>query len=182
MKYEICLIIKKFFLFCSSYSLLFILIIILKWYPNTFTFYHWLLIGGIIISIIIGNVYINCIINNPSTGNFDVEIQSVENKNNLMHAYLLPYIVFILSFINNTPLNLQQTVAIAIFIIILFIIYCKSDLFSLDITLIARGYSYYKVTSKNNELIIITKNNLYSKKGRKIKTKRIDDNVVIYQE
>ena len=38
------------------------------------------------------------------------------------------------------------------------------------------------IIGKNNEIMIITKNNLYAKKGRKIKTKLIEDNVMIYQE
>lgn len=175
-------LLKNFCLFCSSYSLLFAITIILRASYGNFTYCHWILIGLIIILIIGGYFILFLTIKRPPTGNSNITIESVENKNDLIHTYLLPYIVFILSFMTPTPLNTFKTIAIAIFLAILFVIYCKSDLSLFDIILIAIGYSYYKVTSKNKEILVITKENLYNQKGKKIKTKPIMDNTMIYGE
>ena len=171
---------KNFCLFCSSYSILFIITIILKSSYNNLTFGHWILIGAITSFIIIGYTLLALTIKNPPTGDSKITIESVENKNDLIHTYLLPYIVFILSFMAPTPLNINQTIAILIFLIMLFIIYCKSDLSLFDICLIAIVYSYFKVTSKNKEILVITKENLYNLKGKEIKIKPVMDNTVIY--
>ena len=179
-KSDIWKIFKNFCLFCSSYSLLFIITILLKSGNTALTCGHWIIIVIVSCFIIIGYALLTLTMINPPTGNSKITIESVENKNDLIHTYLLPYIVFILSFMVPPPLNTNQTIAIAIFIIMLFIIYCKSDLSLFDISLIAIGYSYFKVTSKNKEILVITKENLYNKKGKEIKIKPIMDNTVIY--
>lgn len=175
-------LLRNICLFFSSYSLLFTITIILRFSYGNFTRYHWILIGLIIILVLSGYLILFLTIKSPPTGNSSITIDSVENKNDLIHTYLLPYIVFILSFMTLVPLDTFQTIAITIFLIILFVIYCKSDLSLYDVILISIGYSYYKVTSKNKEILVITKENLYNKKGKKIKAKPIMDNTMIYGE
>lgn len=174
-------IINKFLLFCSSYSPLLIIfpLLIIDFNNINFNSIFIIIISAILIVLGLLCLYIN--IFSESTGNHTIKIRSVENKNELMHTYLLPYIVFILSFIDPTfSSSINKILSIIIFIIILFIVYINSDLFLLDIILISFKYKYYKVTSDNNEVIIITKENLYSKINEEINVKIINDNLFKY--
>lgn len=120
-------------------------------------------------------------VKNPSTGNNKHKVYSVENKNDMIHTYLLPYLVFILSFMNPS-LNLNQFIALIIFLGILIITYINSDLFLFDILLIIRGYSYYKINSETNVFIVISKENLYEKKNQTLSFKLIDKNLFKYED
>lgn len=172
---------KKIPLFCSSYSLLFVIAILLKVNFKNISINQLFLIVLIFILIIFGYYFLFKCVKNTSPGNSHT-ICSVENKNDMMHTYLLPYLVFILSFVAPSPLKNTEFLALFIFFLILFFVYIRSDLFLFDFVLILCGYSYYKVTSKTNEFIVISDVNLYEKINEDLFFRLIDDNIFKYGE
>ena len=136
MKNSLCNFINKFFLFCSSYSPLLIIFLI---YSSKISS-----INAVICSFLIGGwvaLYFN--INGESTGKHVIKVCSVENKNDMMHTYLLPYIIFILTFDSNVLMSINKLISIIIFIMVLFIVYINSNLFLFDFILMVFKYKYY---------------------------------------
>lgn len=173
---------RKIPLFCSSYSFLIIIAILLNMDYNVISFYHKILIILLSALISLGYYFLYNDITNPSSGGNSYKICSVENKNDMMHSYLLPYLIFILTFITTSPFNHAQLLALLIFFAILFIVYIRSDLFLFDIMLIVFGFSYYKITSETNTFIVISNVNLYEKINKKLYFKLIDDNLCRYED
>lgn len=173
-------ILRKIPLFCSSYSFLIFIALLLKWDFNNLTCLKGIFIMVIFALIVLGYYFLYNDINNSSTGGDDHIICSVENKNDMMHTYLLPYLIFILTFVTTSPFGHPQILALSIFFAILFIVYISSDLFLFDITLIFLGYSYYKVTSKTNAFIVISNVNLYEKINKRLYFRLIDSNLFLY--
>lgn len=173
---------RKIPLFFSSYSFLFLIAMLLKVKLETMSCYKWILIIILVALICLGYYYLYKDIKHPSSGGDTHTIYSVENKNDMVHSYLLPYLIFILTFIGTSSWDYCQLGAIIIFFVILFIVYIRSDLFLFDITLIAFGYSYYKVTSKTNAFVVISNVNLYEKINDDLYFKLIDENLFKYGE
>ena len=144
-------------------------------------FYEWILVISLI-SIGLGYIFLYHAFTNPTTGVKTYIIRSIENKNDLMHTYLLPYILFIVPLIGIIALNNLQIIAIMLLCVLLCIIYMRSDLFSFDVILIVLGYNYYKITTDNNAFIAISKENLYEYINQELSFKLIDKNVLKYGE
>lgn len=173
-------ILRKIPLFCSSYSFLIIIAVLLKWDLNKMSDYKWFLIIILSVLIVLGYYYLYKDIKHPSSGGESYKICAVENKNDMMHTYLLPYLIFILTFIPTSPFDYAQIVALIIFFAILFIVYIRSDLFLFDIVVIFCGYSYYKVTSETNAFIVISNVNLYENIKNELYFRLIDTNLFKY--
>jgi uncharacterized membrane protein len=144
--------------------------------------YKLFLLILILALICLGYYFLYNDIKNHSSGGDTHKICSVENKNDMMHTYLLPYLVFILTFIGSSSLEYGQLVALIIFFAILFVVYVRSDLFLFDFMLIVFGYSYYKVTSQTNAFVVISNVNLYEKINQEVYFRLIDDNLFKYGE
>lgn len=173
---------KKIPLFCSSYSPLIIIALLLK--VNFHNLACWKLVAlAVIIGLIcVGYYFLYKDIKQPSSGIEDHTILSVENRNDMMHTYLLPYLIFILSFFTPSLLKQTQLLALIIFSLILFFVYIRSDLFLFDIFVIIFGYNYYKVISKTNAFVVISNVNLYEKINMELSFKLIDANIFKYEE
>lgn len=171
---------RKIPLFCSSYSALIIIAIALKINLETITVYGWIFLIFLIILIILGYYFLYNDIKYHSSGRVTHKICSIENKNDMMHTYLLPYLIFILTFFSPLGLGYGQIIALIIFFAILLIVYIRSDLFLFDIMLIFFGYSYYKVTSETNSFVVISNVNLYEKINKELSFELIDENIFIY--
>lgn len=173
--------IKKLFLFFSSYSPLIIMLLLLKINFLNMSFLEMIILLLSSIFIITGYIILYYTVFHYSKGSEEYEIHSIENKNDMMHTYLMPYLVFIFSFISLEILNINQIIAFIILFVILFIIYINSDLFLFDIILIAKGYAYYKVSTEYNVFIVLSKDNMYEKKNEKVNFRFIDDNILKYE-
>ena len=173
-------ILRKIPLFCSSYSFLIIIALLLKWDFNKMSNCKWFFIIVLSVLIVLGYYYLYKDIKHPSSGGESHKICSVENKNDMMHTYLLPYLIFILTFITTSPFDYAQLGALIIFFAILFIVYIRSDLFLFDIMAIFCGYSYYKVISETNAFVVISKVNLYNNINKKFYFRLIDTNLFKY--
>ena len=147
---------------------------------ETISYYKWILLAAIICLISLGYYFLYNDIKHHSSGGDTHKICSIENKNDIMHTYLLPYLVFILTFISSSSLEYGQLLALIIFFAILFVVYIHSDLFLFDIMLIIFGYTYYKITSETNAFIVISKENLYEKINKNLYFKLIDGNIFKY--
>lgn len=172
-------ILKKIPLFCSSYSFLIIIALLLKCDFDNMTNCELLFIIFILALIGLGYYFLYKNIKHPPSGGNDHTICSIENKNDMMHTYLLPYLIFILTFTTTLKCN-AHLLALIIFFAILFVIYIHSDLFLFDIMVIIRGYSYYKVTSKTNAFIVISNVNLYENINKELYFRLIDSNLFKY--
>lgn len=171
---------RKIPLFCSSYSFLIVMGILLKMDYKIMSCYQWSFISIIFSLIILGYYFLYNDIKHSSSGGDSYKVCSVENKNGMMHTYLLPYLIFILTFATTSPFNHAQLLALLMFFAILFIVYIRSDLFLFDIMVIVFGYSYYKITSETNTFVIISNVNLYEKINKKLYFRLIDDNLFKY--
>ena len=149
---------RKIPLFCSSYSALIIIAIALKINLETITVYGWIFLIFLIILIILGYYFLYNDIKYHSSGRVTHKICSIENKNDMMHTYLLPYLIFILTFFSPLGLGYGQIIALIIFF----------------------GYSYYKVTSETNSFVVISNVNLYEKINKELSFELIDENIFIY--
>jgi len=172
-------IIKKPFLFCSSYSPLIIIMLLLKFNFNNLTWFEEFVVLISLVSIELGYIFLHHSLTNTKTGAKPHIIKSVENKNDLMHTYLLPYIIFIIPF-GLSDLNFPQIIAIIILFILLCIIYIRSDLFLFDIILIFLGYNYYKISTDNNVFVALSKENLYEYKNNELTFRLVDKNFLKY--
>ena len=170
---------RKIPLFCSSYSFLIVIGILLKMDYKIMSYYQWSFIIFIFSLIILGYYFLYNDIKHSSNGD-SYKLCSVENKNDMVHTYLLPYLIFILTFITTSPFNHAQLLALLIFFAILFIVYISSDLFLFDIMVIIFGYSYYKITSETNTFVVISNMNLYEKINKKLYLRLIEDNLFKY--
>ena len=173
-------ILRKIPLFISSYSFLIIIALLLKWDFNNISILKWVFIIFLSVLIGLGYYYLYNDIKHPSSGGESHKICSVENKNDMMHTYLLPYLIFILTFIPTSSFNQAQILALIIFFAILFIVYIRSDLFLFDVVIIFCGYSYYKVTSETNTFIVISNVNLYENIKKELYFRLIDTNLFKY--
>jgi len=170
---------KKIPLFCSSYSFLILIALLLKVNMSNILDY-WIVYIIIFPLICAGYYFLYNYIKHPSSGGESHKLCVVENKNDMMHTYLLPYLIFILTFITSSPFNHAQFLALIIFFAILFVVYIRSDLFLFDIVVIFCGYSYYKVTSETNAFIVISNVNLYENIKKDLYFRLIDTNLFKY--
>lgn len=90
------LLIKKPFLFCSSYSPLIIMMLLLI-KSNTNSDLYELIQAISLISIELGYIFLHYAFTNTTTGPKTHTIRDIENKNDLLHTYLMPYIIFVVS-------------------------------------------------------------------------------------
>jgi hypothetical protein len=88
--------------------------------------------------------------------------------------YIVTYLIPFLSF-NFDKLN--QTIAFAILIFVLAIVYIHSNIFYINPILIISGYKIYEI---NDKYLLITK--LTVKRDKKLKLYRIHDNVYVGDE
>lgn len=173
-------VLKKIPLFCSSYSFLIILALLLKLDFNNISNCKLFFIAIVLTLICIGYNFLYNDIKHPSSGGNDHTICSVENKNDMIHTYLLPYLIFILTFTIPPKFISAHILALIIFFAILFVVYIRSDLFLFDIMVIVCGYSYYKVTSETNVFMVISNVNLYENINKKLYFRLIDTNLFKY--
>lgn len=108
-----------------------------------------------------------------------VKIISIENKNDEVVAYLVTYVLPFLSLPNE-----RKTVVVLIFMLMLFILYVKSNLIAINPILVFLGYHIMEVTitkkdwQRDKKVILISRHFLYElKKGEYINITKIQGNI-----
>jgi hypothetical protein len=151
----------KIFLFISSFSPLAIIwglrfkeyeFNILKWNINAL----WLILIIILFSIflLIFVLEFSRRSNNPKK----VKIKSLENLNRTHVEYLLTYVFAFL------PINTGSILAFVIFMLVLLVVYLKSNLIYVNPLLTILGYNILKINDENeNNLIVITRRESFIK-------------------
>ena len=182
---------SKILLFCSSYIPLFIIIIVklinirfstkFKYYfvTNPLNYELMVVLVVFVFLILCGLVGLHIVFNKSNHGKTDINIKSVENKTDMVYSYFLPYIFSILPLFDFESIsNLSNIIVILILFYIMLVVYVNSDLYLLDPILIVRNYKYYKVTTENDDVIIVlSKVNLKMYERDVIKANFIDNNL-----
>lgn len=171
-------------LFCSSYTPLF-LILLLKFFNfneiinikslNDFfnLFYHsdfQIFIISLLV-VVISNIMLYFKISSTSGLSRLIQIDKVENKTDDILTYSMPYMMTFLS------LSLIKSEILSLFIIFIFIfsIYRISDMIFLNPVLSLFNYRFYHVYSQEDYFVVLTKENLRKFVGKSIEIKIIDD-------
>jgi len=160
----------KVILFLSSYTFLFIILMIQN-YTNLKLLYF---LGGLIVvsNLILGIVIKRC----KSLADSFVKIKSLENRNSLNTAYLVTYII---PFLNINFSEITDSISLLLLFVIVGFLYIKSDMVYVNPMLNLFHFNLLKVEDKeNNSLILITKS-----KERKIlektKFKKITNSIMV---
>lgn len=140
----------RILLFLTSYFPLFGIIMILH-YQTIEVFY--ILIPVIIISsiaLIKVVLDLNKVVGKPINSK-----HKIENNGKDVLQYFLTYVI---PFLALETLGWQNLAVYGIIFFIIGIIYVKSDLICLNPTLLLLGYNIYKVTTDDQEIVVITRN------------------------
>lgn len=178
---------SKLILFLSAYIPLFIIISIkyfLKLIYNIKIPYLKLNIPIPIIPIIILITtlilfyYFKKIINNSKseTEKF-FNVDRVDEKNDIILTYLVPY------FFSFITINSYEEFLCCIFIfLIIFMIYINSEILYINPLFILSGYNFYKIYSKNTNILLISKIDVNRRLGKKIGVKQISTKVYMVSD
>jgi hypothetical protein len=172
----------KLVLFLSSYSPLFLIIAILNVKLNDIYKVKdiipqdkiWLVIVMLALFILPNAILFYLIKRVRFFQPIKEKTNSFINKNSDVMNYIVTYLIPFLSF-NFDKLN--QTIAFAILIFVLAIVYIHSNIFYINPILIISGYKIYEI---NDKYLIITK--LTVKREKRLKLYRIHDNVYVGDE
>lgn len=177
----------KFILFLSAYIPLFIIMGIkyfLKFIYNINMPYLKLTIPIPIIPIIILIVIIlliynfKKIINNSKseTEKFFV-VNRIDEKNDIILTYLVPYFFSFVS-ISST----EEFLCCIVIFIIIFMIYINSEILYINPLFIFLGYNFYKIYSKNTNLLLISKIDVNRRLGKKIGVMQLSSKVYMVSD
>ncbi|PLS01933.1 hypothetical protein [Neobacillus cucumis] len=172
----------KLILFLSSYSPLFLIIAILNLklngvenakdiIPND---KFWLVIIMLALFIMPNIILFSLIKRVRSFQPINEKTNTFINKNSDVLNYIVTYLIPFLSF-NFDKLN--QTIAFALLIFVLAIVYIHSNIFYINPILIMFGYKIFDI---NDKYTVITKTTV--KRDKKLKLYRIHDNVYVGDE
>ncbi len=143
----------RILLFLTSYFPLFVIIMI-RHYQQIEVFY--VLIPIIVISsVALFRVFssLNKIVGMPISSK-----SKIENSGSCILQYFLTYVI---PFVTIEVLDWQNVATYGIIFFVIGVIYIKSDLIYLNPTLLLLGYKIYKVTTINDEIVVITNNNKF---------------------
>lgn len=158
----------KTILFLSSYTLLFIILIIRN-YTNLYLVYS--LTGLILISNLILIIVIKrC----KSLGDEFIKVKSINNKNSLNTAYLVTYII---PFLNIDFTSITDTISLILLFIVIGFLYIKSDMIYVNPMLNLFHYDLIEAkTIKDENILLITKD---KEAIEKTKFRRITDSIMV---
>ena len=168
----------KIGLFISSYFPLFLILAVKNW------FNCYMMLVLIIVSMY--SLVWGGIISISKKGTVDsYKVLKVENETQKSLNYLIPYIISFIGFDLN---KWQDWGALAILLVILFVVYLTSDLISINPMLLFFKYKVYKIEvckpiigceDTRSEILIITNRKNYIKRGERITVKDIDRGIVL---
>lgn len=172
----------KLILFLSSYSPLFLIIAILNIKLNDIDKIKdiipqdkmWLVIIMLSLFILPNGILFYLIKRVRSFQPIKEKTNTFVNKNSDVMNYIVTYLIPFLSFSFD---KLNQTIAFAILIFVLAIVYIHSNIFYINPILIMSGYKIYEI---NDKYLVITR--LAVKRDKKLKLYRIHDNVYVGDE
>jgi len=172
----------KLILFFSSYSPLFLIIALLNIELDKVNTIKdimpsdklWLIITMFALFIVPNIILFALIKRVKSFQPMKEHINTFINKNSDVMNYIVTYLIPFLSF-NFDKLN--QTIAFAILILVLAIVYIHSNIFYVNPILIIFGFKIYDI---NGKYIVITK--ITVKRNKKLKLFRIQENVYVGEE
>ncbi len=177
----------KLILFLSAYIPLFIIIGI-KYFTKIIYYIQIPYLGltipipiiPIIILIIIATLvhYFKSIVKNSKseTEKF-FEVNRIDEKNDIILTYLVPY------FFSFVSISSAEELLCCIFIlIIIFMIYINSEILYINPLFIFSGYNFYKIYSKNTNILLISKIDVNRRLGKKIGAKQLSTKVYMVSD
>lgn len=134
----------------------------------------------IIILIVVTTLYhyFKIIINNSKseTEKF-FEVNRIDEKNDIILTYLVPYFFSFIS-IN----SLEEFLCCIFIFLIIFMIYINSEILYINPLLIFSGYNFYKIYSKNTNILLISKIDVNRRLGKKIAAKQLSTKVYMVSD
>lgn len=168
--------VSKFFLFLSSYALLFFIISI-KIFFFTELEYKEYIVSAIIVLSILSILVTWYIVEKSSRNNPNMQYLKVDDVEDVSPeglAYIVTYILP-LAFSQYT---LESAVTILFFLGVIYFLYCSLNMFYINPILSLLGYKILKIVDgKHNTIVLFTKKyeNVYS--GERISAKQIHNNL-----
>ena len=175
--------IMEIFLFCSSYTPLFLILLVKYFHINDFLslksindFCNLLCASDFqifiisLVVIIISNIMLYLKINSSSELSKLIYVDKVENRTFDILTYSMPFILTILSL----PLIKSEILSLFLIFIFIFFIYRISDMVLLNPVLPLFKYRFYHVYCGNYYFVVLTKEDLRKYIGKSIEIKIID--------
>ena len=132
----------------------------------------------ILIVIIILIHYFKKIINNSKSETekfFDVN--RIDEKNDIILTYLVPYFFSFVSI--NSP---EEFLCCIVIFIIIFMIYINSEILYINPLFIFSGYNFYKIYSKNTNILLISQIDVNRRLNKKIGAKQLSTKVYMVSD
>lgn len=132
----------------------------------------------ILIVIIILIHYFKKIINNSKSETekfFDVN--RIDEKNDIILTYLVPYFFSFVSI--NSP---EEFLCCIVIFLIIFMIYINSEILYINPLFIFSGYNFYKIYSKNTNILLISQIDVNRRLGKKIGAKQLSTKVYMVSD
>lgn len=131
-----------------------------------------------LIVIIILIHYFKKIINNSKSETekfFDVN--RIDEKNDIILTYLVPYFFSFVSI--NSP---EEFLCCIVIFIIIFMIYINSEILYINPLFIFSGYNFYKIYSKNTNILLISQIDVNRRLNKKIGAKQLSTKVYMVSD
>lgn len=132
----------------------------------------------ILIVIIILIHYFKKIINNSKSETekfFDVN--RIDEKNDIILTYLVPYFF---SFVSVS--SFEEFLCCIVIFIIIFMIYVNSEILYINPLFIFSGYNFYKIYSKNTNILLISQIDVNRRLNKKIGAKQLSTKVYMVSD
>lgn len=100
------------------------------------------------------------------------DVNRIDEKNDIILTYLVPYFF---SFVSIS--NLEEFLCCIVIFIIIFMIYINSEILYINPLFIFLGYNFYKIYSKNTNILLISKIDVNRRLGKKINVKQLSTKV-----
>ena len=177
----------KLILFLSAYIPLFIIIGI-KYFLKLIYYIHIpylkliipipiIPITILIVIIILIHYFKKIIDNSKSETEKFFEVNRIEDKNDIILTYLVPYFF---SFVSVN--SFEEFICRIVIFLIIFMIYINSEILYINPLFIFSGYNFYKIYSKNTNILLISQIDVNRRLNKKIGAKQLSTKVYMVSD
>ncbi|PWB88077.1 hypothetical protein [Methanobrevibacter thaueri] len=177
----------KLILFLSAYIPLFIIIGI-KYFLKLIYYIHIpylkliipipiIPITILIVIIILIHYFKKIIDNSKSETEKFFEVNRIEDKNDIILTYLVPYFF---SFVSVN--SFEEFICCIVIFLIIFMIYINSEILYINPLFIFSGYNFYKIYSKNTNILLISQIDVNRRLNKKIGAKQLSTKVYMVSD
>lgn len=143
----------------------------LKEFETSVPIISLIIFGFVIVSITLFNHVIK---SSKSEEEMFIEVSKIEEKNDVILTYLIPYF-FSFSSIN----SLEEIICGGMIFLIILLIYIKSEILYINPIFLAQQYSFYNIYTDDGHVLLISKTDLNREIGRKIPVNKLTTRVYI---